>query len=128
MMPSRLLAALGLWALANTSAQAQELCDKSTARVDPEHLFAESDFSAVAAEQTLADLHGFIPDWVDRNSENGREISLRSGELGMAYINRINWLKGYFLRQKALEEQASGEVGPATAAFCEFLLNVVIVD
>lgn len=129
--PNRLLA-LGLSAVVASvvaaTASAEPICDTSGFKIEPEYRFQEEDFTADAAEETLNALRGPIIEWVDELDELDREIDLTSGELGMAYLNNLNHLRGYVLRQKALDEQAGGEPGEHTATFCDFLREVPIID
>ncbi len=126
------LAQLGLClaaaAIAVGAASAEPLCDTSKFQVEPDHRYHEEDFTHEYADANLTDLKTLIPDWVDTSRENGGEIDLRSGELWMAYFNRLNALQGYVLRQKALAERAAGESGEDTEAFCNFLSTVPIID
>lgn len=111
-----------------TAASAEPLCDTSEFRMDPDYRYHEEEFTNENAEANLMDLKTLIPDWIDTRRENGHEIDLRSGELSMAYFNRVNSIHGYILRQQALVEQENGDPGENTAAFCDFLSKVSIID
>ena len=109
-------------------ASASPLCDPSYFQVEPDYRYAEEDFSVEAVKQSLDALRGPIPEWVDRAGENGWDISLTSGELGMAYQNNLNHLEGYILHQLALAERVSGEDGKQVQDFCKFLASTSIID
>lgn len=104
------------------------LCDTSELRIEPEYRYHEEDFTHAYAQETLDALSGPIIEWVYERDQAGREVDLTSGELGMAYLNNLNHLQGYILRQKALAEWAEGERGADTEAFCDFLGETPIID
>ena len=126
--PARLALGLAAAAIAIPVASAQPLCDTSVFAIEADHRYQEEGFTAEAAEAALAALRGTIPEWVDRAIENGWDASLTRGDIGMAYINNLNQVQGYILRQSALAEQAARESGDATQAFCDFLATTPIID
>jgi hypothetical protein len=115
-------------AIAISAAAAEPLCDESEFTIESDYRYNEEDFTAEAAEQTLAALRGPFREWLARAVENGWDGDLNHGELGMAYLNNLNHLQGVILRQSALAEQVAGQSGEATNAFCDFLASTPIID
>lgn len=116
---------LATQAMAKTEAL---LCDPAENPIEPDMQLQESWLTFEQAEKSMKFLRGRIPEWINKNVENGWNTDLSSGELGWAYYNNLNIITGYMLKTEAEEEQAEDKPGEKTQAFCDFIYSTPIMD